>query len=87
MRQGENAHGEIVKRGWESHLPVQSIQKRELFWKFPFLRFKLSTLCRQLERTVSRISDADTVLFVSYMLSGAVTPRRFSAFFRVITVA
>ena len=31
-------------------LHVQSKQERELFRKFPFLLFKLSTLCRQLEQ-------------------------------------
>ena len=49
MRRCSDSHGEIVKRGRESPLHVQSMQKWELFRKFPFLRLKLSTLCRQLE--------------------------------------
>ena len=49
MRRCSDSHGEIVKRGRESPLHVQSMQKWVLFRKFPFLRLKLSTLCRQLE--------------------------------------
>ncbi len=49
LRRCTDSHGEIVKRGRESPLHVQSMQKWELFRKFPFLRLKLSTLCRQLE--------------------------------------
>ena len=42
--------GRIVKGGMGSSLHVSIIPKRELFQKFPFWFFKLSALCRQLER-------------------------------------
>ena len=49
MRQSLDTHGGIVKGGGYAPLHVQSMPKWELFRKFPFWRFKLSTLCRQLE--------------------------------------
>ncbi len=54
MRQRLDTHGGIVKGGGYAPLHVQSAQKWELFRKFPFWRFKLSTLCRQLERSPDR---------------------------------
>ena len=49
MRQSLDTHGGIVKGGGYAPLHVQSMPKWELFRKFPFWRFKLSTLCRQLD--------------------------------------
>jgi len=73
MRIRFDAHGEIVKRGWDSPLHVQSY-KNGNFSKFPFLLLKLSTLCRQLEtadayaplslhmsRSVSRVLSETTI--------------------------
>ena len=54
MRPSLDTHGGIVKGGGYAPLHVQSLPKWELFRKFPFWRFKLSTLCRQLE--VPRLS-------------------------------
>ena len=50
MRPSLDTHGGIVKGGGYAPLHVQSMPKWELFRKFPFWRFKLSTLCRQLEQ-------------------------------------
>ena len=61
MRRCTDSHGETVKRGRESPLHVQSMQKWELFRKFPFSRLKLSTLCRQLEARRFQIAWPQTV--------------------------
>ena len=50
MRPSLDTHGGIVKGGGYAPLHVQSLPKWELFREFPFWRFKLSTLCRQLEQ-------------------------------------
>ncbi len=63
MRQRLDPHGGIVKGGGYAPLHVQSMPKWELFRKFPFWRFKLSTLCRQLERTFR----TRKVLFASFI--------------------
>ena len=58
MRQSLDTHGGIVKGGGRRDAPlhVQSMPKWELFRKFPFWRFKLSTLCRQLGATFGRLT-------------------------------
>ena len=48
VRPSLDTHGGIVKGGGYAPLHVQSMPKWELFRKFPFWLFKLSTLCRQL---------------------------------------
>ena len=59
MRPSLDTHGGIVKGGGRRDAPlhVQFLPKWELFRKFPFWRFKLSTLCRQLDCSVPSQGD------------------------------
>ena len=56
LRPGKDQQGESAERGRESPFCVQSKRKGNIP-KVPFSRFKLSTLCRQLEhrQTLSRL--------------------------------